>query len=59
MANCEYSAWVGRLKAVGLKVESTVKVGFQNDLPLETRIERIKELLSAGRVLAKEVVPVV
>ena len=59
LVNCEYSAWVGRLKAVGLKVESTVKVEFQNDLPLETRIERIKELLSAGRVLAKEVVPVV
>jgi hypothetical protein len=59
LVNCEYSAWVGKLKAVGLKVEPTVTAEFQNDLPLETRIERIKELLNAGRVLAKEVVPVV
>jgi hypothetical protein len=59
LVNCEYSSWVGKLKAVGLKVEPTVTAEFQNDLPLETRIERIKEILNAGRVLAKEVVPMV
>ena len=59
LVNCEYSTWVGKLKAVGLKVESTVKTEFQNDLPLETRIERIKELLDAGRLLAKDILPIV
>jgi len=59
LVNCEYNAWVGRLKAVGLKLEPTVTTAFQSDLPLETRIERIKELLDAGRAMAKEVVPVV
>jgi hypothetical protein len=57
LVNCEYSAWVTRLKAVGLNVESTVKTEFQNDLPLETRIERIRELLDAGRLLANRILP--
>jgi hypothetical protein len=59
LVNCEYSTWVGKLKAVGLNVESTVKTEFQNDLPLETRIERIKELLGAGRSLANDILPMV
>jgi hypothetical protein len=59
LVNCEYSSWVGKLKAAGLKVEPTVTAEYQYDLPLETRIERIKEILNAGRALAKEVVPVV
>jgi hypothetical protein len=59
LVNCEYSAWFGRLKAIGLQVESTVKTEFQSDLPLETRIERIIEIINAGRQLAKEAIPVV
>jgi hypothetical protein len=59
LENCEYATWVNKLKAVGLKVESTVKTEFQSDLPLETRIERIRELLDAGRLLAKEILPMV
>ena len=59
LVNCEYSAWVGKLMAAGLKVETTVKTEFQNDLPIETRIERIKEILNAGRALAEKIVPVV
>ncbi|TRO42345.1 hypothetical protein E2P42_03120 [Candidatus Bathyarchaeota archaeon] len=57
LVNCEYSSWVTRLKAVGLNVESTVKTAFQNDLPLESRIERIKELLDLGRLLANRILP--
>jgi hypothetical protein len=57
LVNCEYSSWVTRLKAVGLNVKSTVKTEFQTDLPLETRIERIKELLDAGRLLANRILP--
>ena len=59
LINCEYSAWVGKLKTVGLKIELKVTAEFQNDLLLETRIERIKEILNAGGELAREVVPLV
>jgi hypothetical protein len=59
LVNCEYSAWVGRLKAAGLKVEPAAKMEFERDMPIETRIERIKEVLGAGRTLANEVTPVV
>ena len=57
LVNCEYSSWVTKLKAVGLNVESTVKTEFQNDLPIEARIECIKELLDAGRLLANSILP--
>jgi hypothetical protein len=57
LVNCEYSSWVTRLKAVGLNVESTVKTEFKNDLPIETRIDCIKELLDAGRLLANSILP--
>jgi hypothetical protein len=59
LVNCEYSAWVGKLKAVGLKVEPTVKVDYQKEMSIEDRIEHIKGVLDAGRLLATEVIPVV
>ncbi len=54
--NCEYSTWIGKLKAIGLEVKPTAKTDYQKELPLETRIDRIKEVLDAGRLLADEVV---
>ena len=57
LVNCEYSSWVTRLKAVGLNVESTVETEFKNDLLIETRIDCIKELLDAGRLLANSILP--
>jgi len=57
-ASCEFSNWVGKLKDSGLDIKSTVNAGFQKEMPLEARIEAIKQVLDGGRVLAKDVVQV-
>ena len=59
LVNCEYASWVGKLGSVGLKVEPAAKVEFEKELPIETRIERIKGMLDAGRALANENIPLV
>jgi hypothetical protein len=59
LVNCEYQAWVGKLKAVGLKVEPTMNVNYQKEMSIEDRIEHINEMLNAGRLLVTEVIPVV
>jgi hypothetical protein len=53
--SCEYSNWIGRLRDSGLDVKSTVNVDFQKVMPLDARIEAIKQILEAGRTLAKDV----
>jgi hypothetical protein len=57
--NCEYSTWIGKLKDIGLEVKTTAKTDFQKELPLEMRIDSIKEVLEGGRFLANEVSQVV
>jgi len=57
-ANCEFSNWIGKLKDSGLDIKSTVNADFQKEMPLEARIEAIKQVLEGGRVLAKDVVQV-
>ena len=57
-ANCEFSNWVGRLKDAGLNIKTTVNASYQSEMPLEPRIEAIKQVLEAGRALTKEVVEV-
>lgn len=59
LVNVEYSAWMGKLKSVGLNVEPSVKLEFQNEMPIETRIETIKGVLAAGRTMANDALPVV
>jgi hypothetical protein len=56
--NCEFSNWIGKLKDSGLDVKSTVNADFQKEMPLDARIEAIKQILEGGRVLAKDVVQV-
>jgi hypothetical protein len=57
--NGEYSTWIGKLADIGLEVKTTVKTDFQKELPLEMRINRIKEVLEGGRFLVTEVIQVV
>jgi hypothetical protein len=59
LVNCEYSMWVGKLRAVGLKVEPVAKIEFEKEVSIETRIERIKTILDAGRSMANGSIPVV
>jgi hypothetical protein len=51
---CEYSKWIGQFKDIGLENKSTVKTDFQRDLPLNTRIKRIQEVIEGGALLASE-----
>ena len=54
-SSCEFANWIGKLKAAGLDVKTTVKVEYQKEMPLEQRIEAIKQVIVAGRELVKEV----
>ncbi|MGA3290619.1 MAG: hypothetical protein ABSD42_10320 [Candidatus Bathyarchaeia archaeon] len=56
--SCEFSNWVGKLKDSGLNVKSTVNADFQKEMPLDERIEVIKQTLESGRILAQEVVQI-
>jgi hypothetical protein len=57
--NCEYSSWTGKLRAMGLEIKTAAKLDFQRDLPLDMRIDSIKEVIDGGRLVANEVTPVV
>jgi len=54
----EYSAWMRKFEEIGLNVGTAVKTDFQKKLPLEMRIELIREVLEAGRVITTEVIQV-
>ena len=58
-ANCELSDWVGKLKEAGLDIKTPVTSDYQKEMPLEQRIEAIKQILEAGRAVVREVVAVV
>jgi hypothetical protein len=59
LVNSEFSNWAGKLKQSGLEVQTTLKTTeFKIDMPLEQRIQVIKETLEAGRSLAKEVIEI-
>jgi hypothetical protein len=57
-ANCEFSNWAGKLRDVGINIQTSVKPRYEKEMPLEQRIEAIKLVLDAGRALTKEVVAV-
>jgi len=54
----EYSSWVRKLEEIGLEVGTTVKTDFQKELPLEMRLDLIREVLESGRVITTEVIRV-
>ncbi len=54
-SSCEFADWTGKLKAAGLNIQTTLKVDYQKDMPLEQRIDAIKQIIEAGRTLAREV----
>jgi hypothetical protein len=57
--NCEYSNWIGKFRDVGLEVKAIAKTDFQKDMPLEMRVDSIREVLEGGWILANEVSQVV
>jgi hypothetical protein len=54
-SSCELSNWVGKLKAAGLAIKTDVKVEYKKDMPLEQRIEAVKQILENGKSVVKEV----
>jgi hypothetical protein len=58
-ANCEFSKWVGKLKEAGIEVKTTLNADFQKEMPLEQRIEAIKQALEAGKAVVRETIAVV
>ena len=54
-STCEFANWTGKLKVLGLDIKTEVMTDFQKDMPLEQRIEAIKQVISAGRNLVLEV----
>jgi hypothetical protein len=54
----EYSSWVRKLEEIGLDVGTIVKTDFQKELPLEMRLELIREVLESGRALTTKVIQV-
>lgn len=54
-STCEFANWVGKLKALGLDIKTEVKTEYQKDMPLEQRIDAIKQVITAGRMLILEV----
>jgi hypothetical protein len=55
-SKCEFSKWTGKFRENGLDIKTTLNDNFQSEMPLEQRIEAIKQVLNAGRALIKEVV---
>jgi hypothetical protein len=58
LASCEFSSWVGKLKESGINVKTTLNGDIKKELPLEQRIEAIKQVMNSGRDLTREVIDV-
>jgi hypothetical protein len=59
LVNSEYSKLVRKLKSIGIESKHTIRANFQEELPLEMRIDLIKKILGEGRLLASEIIQVV
>jgi hypothetical protein len=57
-ANCEFSNCIGKLKDIGFDVKSTVSSDFEKGMPLDARIQAIKQILEGGRIVAQDVIQV-
>ena len=57
--NCEFSKWMGKLKVTGLDIKTPLNAGFEKEMPLEQRIEAIKQTVEGGKTLTREVIAVV
>ncbi len=54
-SSCEFANWSGKLKAAGLDIKTSVKAEYTKDMPLEQRVEAIRQIIEAGRELTREV----
>jgi len=54
-SSCELSSWIGKLKAAGLEVQTTQNLDLPRDVPVEQKVEAIKQILESGHSVANEV----
>jgi hypothetical protein len=59
LAVCEFANWNGKLKDAGINVKTTLNAEIQKEMPLEQRIEAIKQILETGRAATREAIEVV
>ncbi|MBT0159271.1 hypothetical protein G4O51_04725 [Candidatus Bathyarchaeota archaeon A05DMB-2] len=57
--NGEYAAWTGKLRGMGLEVKTAAKTDFQIGMPIEDKVNQIKEVLEDGQRVSAESVQVV
>jgi hypothetical protein len=53
--NCEYANWIGKISQTGIPVKSAITVNTQKELTVEDRVAAIRQVIDAGKALAKEV----
>ncbi len=53
--NYEFTVWLKKVRALGFEAKTDVKADFQKDMPLEARVENIRQILDTSRVLADKV----
>jgi len=54
----EYTTWIGRFRDIGLEVNPIERKDFQQELPIEERVTRIKETADAGTLLIGDIVKI-
>jgi hypothetical protein len=59
LANTQYTAWMTKLKDIGLEYKVLPPTAFYSDLPVEAKIRSIKETLESGRLLTSELIKTV
>ena len=52
----ECSMWIRKFEEIGVKIKTPILTDFQKELPLEMRIDQIREILETGRILTNEVI---
>jgi hypothetical protein len=53
--NCEYANWLGKIKQTGIPAQSISPISYQKEVTIEERTVAIRQVLDAGKEIAKEV----
>ncbi len=59
LASTQYSAWMNKLKDVGLDFKVKPPTAFYAELPVDAKVQSIKETLENGRILTAELIKTV
>jgi len=54
-STCEFANWTGKLKTAGIPIQTTLNIDHQKQIPIEKRIDTIKQIIQTGKTLTQEV----